>query len=582
MLPIRHMPNGSTTLLHYLRASLDRPADRIAIRFKRRRAWIELNWRDYYRSCESAGLGLAAIGVQRGDRVAILSNTRWEWAAVDMGILGLGAVTVPIYQSYKPDELEFVLRHSESSVLVLEDAAQLKKWESIARRCPSVKTVVIIDGVEGPSKNILPWDDFLKGGEKQDPQLFKNSCADTAPKDLATIVYTSGTTGEPKGVMLSHEQIMSEVEDVVNNLPISMQDSTLTFLPYAHVAGRTEMWLHLYLGFTLNFAESIDRLRTNLAEVKPTVILGVPRVFEKIYAGILTQLEGSPLRKKMFGWLNSERGFFSSMVADKLIFANIRKGLGGRLRFVVSGGAPLEKSLADFFDRAGILLLEAYGLSETTAAITLNTPANHEFGTVGAPLTDVDVQIAEDGEVLVKSKKVMIGYYKNEEATRAAFTDDGFFKTGDVGEWTAKGHLKITDRKKDLIKTSGGKYIAPQKLEGLLKMNPLISHVLIHGDRKKYVVALITLNETFAKALAKENKWVFRDFKSLAQSQEIREEVRKCVAQVNAQLASYETIKNFAILPEDFSVDSGELTPSLKVKRKVCDERYKDRIAELY
>ena len=425
MLPIRHMPNGSTTLLHYLRASLDRPADRIAIRFKRRRAWIELNWRDYYRSCESAGLGLAAIGVQRGDRVAILSNTRWEWAAVDMGILGLGAVTVPIYQSYKPDELEFVLRHSESSVLVLEDAAQLKKWESIARRCPSVKTVVIIDGVEGPSKNILPWDDFLKGGEKQDPQLFKNSCADTAPKDLATIVYTSGTTGEPKGVMLSHEQIMSEVEDVVNNLPISMQDSTLTFLPYAHVAGRTEMWLHLYLGFTLNFAESIDRLRTNLAEVKPTVILGVPRVFEKIYAGILTQLEGSPLRKKMFGWLNSERGFFSSMVADKLIFANIRKGLGGRLRFVVSGGAPLEKSLADFFDRAGILLLEAYGLSETTAAITLNTPANHEFGTVGAPLTDVDVQIAEDGEVLVKSKKVIsdIIRMKRPLAPRSPTTD---------------------------------------------------------------------------------------------------------------------------------------------------------------
>lgn len=576
------MPNGSTTLLHYLQASLERPADWTAIRFKRHRSWIELNWRDYYRSCESVGLGLAALGVQRGDRVAILANTRWEWTALDMGILGLGAVTVPIYQSYKPDELEFVLKHSESSVLVLEDASQLKKWDVIARRCPSVKAVVIIDSPEDLPKGVLSWDHFLKGGEAKDAGLFKKSCAEAGLKDLATIVYTSGTTGEPKGVMLTHEQIISEVEDVVNNLPISMKDSTLTFLPYAHVAGRTEMWLHVYLGFTLNFAESIDRLRANLAEVKPTVILGVPRVFEKIYAGILTQLEGSPLRKKMFNWLKGESGILSGLLADKLIFSNIRKGLGGRLRFVVSGGAPLEKSLADFFDRAGILLLEAYGLSETTAAITLNTPSHHEFGTVGGPLTDVDIQIAEDGEILVKSKKIMVGYYKNEEATREAFTEDGYFKTGDVGEWTRKGNLKITDRKKDLIKTSGGKYIAPQKLEGLLKMNPLISHVLIHGDRKKYVVALITLNESYAKALAKENKWAFRDFKALSQSNEIREEVRKCVAHVNSELASYETIKNFAILPEDFSIDSGELTPSLKVKRKVCDERYAARIAELY
>lgn len=573
------------TITHYLRSSLERPAHWTAIRFKRRQAWIELNWSDYYRSCESIGLGLLKLGVERGDRVAILSNTRWEWAALDMGILGIGAVTVPVYQSYRAEELEYLLNHSDVKVLVVEDKSQLKKYEAIQKKCKSVKTVVQIEPNEDLPAGVFSWDDLINRGSElakaEGADRFAQECEKAQLDDLATIVYTSGTTGEPKGVMLAHRQILSEVEDVVNVLPISPKDSTLSFLPYAHVMGRVEMWLHMYLGFTLNFAESIDKLRGNLKETRPTVILGVPRVFEKIYSGILTQLEGAPWRKKIFQVLNGSQNPLGRLAADQLIFKPIREGLGGRLRFVVSGGAPLEKSLADFFKKADVLLLEGYGLSETAAAIALNTPDNYEFGTVGAPLPDVKIMIAPDGEILVKSDKVMKGYYRDEQATKEAFKD-GYFCTGDVGEFNSLGHLKITDRKKDLIKTAGGKYIAPQKLEGMLKMHPAISNVLIHGDRKKFVVALLTLNEPYIKALAKEKNWAYRDYRHLTQLPEIREVVRKIVAQVNANLASFETIKNFSILPDDFSIDRGELTPSLKVKRKICDDRYSQEINELY
>lgn len=531
------------------------------------------------------GLALLTGGLKAGDRVAVLSNTRYEWAALDFGIMGVGGVTVPIYQSNRAEEVEFVLNHSGAKVLVLEDQSQLRKWDQIKKNCKSVETVVCIQPPTEMPAGIQSWDDWVsKGVEKyQDkPEEFSNRIKKNRLNDLASIVYTSGTTGEPKGAMITHTQIISEVEGALQAFPISQRDSTLCFLPFAHVLGRVELWLHTYVGFTLNFAESIDRLKSNLADTKPTVIIGVPRIFEKIYAGLLTQIEGHPWRKRIFEWLNNGGGgLLNRQLADVLLFKKLREGLGGRLRFVVSGGAALEPKLAAFFHKAGLLILEGYGLTETTAAITCNTPSEYKFGTVGKPMKDVEIKIAEDGEILVKSEKVMTGYYKDDESTGQVLRD-GYFYTGDVGEIDKEGYLRITDRKKDLIKTSGGKYVAPQKLEGLLKTVPLISHALIHGDRKKYVVALLTLNESYAKALAKEHNWIFRDAKALTQLPEIREVARKAVAQVNTQLASYETIKNFAILPEDFTIERGELTPSLKVKRRVCDERYKDVIEQLY
>lgn len=556
----------------------------VAIRFKRHKQWLEFTWNDYYRSAEAAALGLAALGVKAGDRVAILANTRWEWAALDFGIMGLGAVTVPIYQTNRPEEIEHILKDASVKILVLEDQAQFRKWEHIARRCPAVERVVCIQPPDGGLNGAVAWDDFTASGIDKfrgDPEFFPRAIAANRLGDLATIVYTSGTMGEPKGAMLTHRQILSEVEDLVRAYPISPADSTLSFLPYAHVLGRVELWLHTYLGFTLNFAESIDRLRANLAEVKPTVMIGVPRIFEKIYAGLMTQIEGHAWRKRVFTFLHGHRDPLRSRLGDWLIYSKLREGLGGRLRFAVSGGAPLDATLGAFFHSAGILVLEGYGLTETTAAIAVNTPSNYQFGTVGKPLKDVEIRIADDGEILVKSSKVMHGYFNNDLATSEAI-QDGYFHTGDIGQWTDRGFLRITDRKKDLIKTSGGKYVAPQKIEGLLKNNPLISHALIHGDQKKYVVALLTLNEPFAKAMARERGWMFRDFRSLTQAPEIKEALRKSIAQVNAQLASYETIKNFAVLPDDFTIERGELTPSLKVKRKVCDEKYKGVLEELY
>lgn len=564
--------------------SLERPSDWTALQFKRHKQWLTLNWKEYYRTCEAAGGALASLGVTRGDRVAILSNTRVEWAFADFGVLGLGAITIPIYQSNRAEEIEYVLHNSEPRVLILEDFSQFRKWESLAKRCKSVEHVVCMQDHADLPLGVLRWDDFLaRGVEYQNahPTHFKDAVLATTLDDIATIVYTSGTTGEPKGVVLTHNQALSEVEDITRAFPVSHKDATLSFLPYAHVLGRVELWLHAYLGFTMSFAESIERLKNNLVETRPTVMIGVPRIFEKIYAGLLAQIEGQVWRKKLFTWLNSNHGWWQDQVADRLLYAKLRAGLGGRLRFVVSGGAPLEPKLADFFRRAGLLIMEGYGLTETCACITANTPLDYAFGTVGKPLADVDIKIAADGEILVKSRKVMREYYKDPEATAKCF-QDGYFCTGDIGEFNEQGFLRVTDRKKDLIKTAGGKYVAPQRLEGLLKLNPLISHVLIHGDRRKYVVALVTVNERYLQTQARERGWSYRDHRALTQLPEVQELVRKQIAEANAQLASYETIKNFAVLPEDFTIERGELTPSMKVKRRVLDEKYKDVIEELY
>lgn len=571
-------------ITHHLLNALDRPSDWEAIRFKRHKNWLSLTWRDYYESCEAAGSGLAELGLRRGDRIAILSNTRMEWAVADFGALGLGAVVVPIYQSHRPDEIEYVLHDSKPGILIVENTAQLRKWEMISKRCKFVEQVICIQPDGDLPENTLSWDRLLSLGVKRrarEPDFFSQELQKSELDDIATIVYTSGTSGEPKGAILTHRQVLSEVEDLSRAFPISPMDSTLTFLPYAHVLGRVEMWLHTYAGFTLNFAESIDRLRDNLIETRPTVMIGVPRIFEKIYAGLLTQIEGHAVRKFAFSFLDSRRDVVSKTLANVLIYSKLRQGLGGRLRFVVSGGAPLEPTIGEFFYRAGLLILEGYGLTETTAAICANTPQSRQTGTVGRPLADVQIQLAGDGEILVKSKKVFVGYLNDEGATASAL-QDGWFRTGDIGELTPEGYLRITDRKKDLIKTAGGKYVAPQKLEGLLKLNPLISHVLIHGDRKKYIVALVTLNAAYLKQLARDNHWSYRDYRSLTQMAEVHELVRKAIAETNAGLASFETIKNFAILPDDFSVEGGELTPSLKVKRRVLDQKYADAISGLY
>lgn len=583
------------TISQSLLEAKKRPTSQVAAEFKKSKKWLTYNWQDVYDICEGLALALEDIGVQPQDRIAILSQTRVEWWLTDLAVLGMGAVTVPIYQSSTAADIAFILNNSQTKVLILEDKQQYKKWESIANLCPSVKTVITIERHDA----VLAWDDFLQTGRERAAKgsSFEQNLTKAKLDDTATILYTSGTTGQPKGVVLTHRQLVSELEDLFPLLGVSDADKTLSFLPYAHIVGRVEALGALHVGYTLAFAENIERLRLNLKEVKPTALIGVPRIFEKIYGSIITQIEAHPVKKKLFKWALSVGKDLSKArrenrtispalmsqywLADRLVFAQFREKMGGQLRFAMCGGAPLAAEIAELFHAAGILILEGYGLSETTGAITVNAPFSYEFGTVGRPFGDVEIRLAQDGEILVKSDKVMARYYENQEATDEVMSD-GFFATGDIGEWTVDGFLKITDRKKDLIKTAGGKYVAPQKLENALKLHPLISNVHIHGDQKKYIVALLTLNRQMLIDFAKKHEISYQDVAALTQHDRIRSLVRKIVADVNSQLGSYETIKAFTILLHDFSIETGELTPSLKVKRKFCDTKYKDVVNSLY
>ena len=602
---------ADTITRRFLETAKRHPA-KTAVRFPQSRSarntnWLELNWADYRKLVDSLAAGLQACGVRKGDRVAILANTRLEWAALDLAILGLGAVTVPIYPSSTLDDIAFILHDSQSKLLFVEDLSVFKKMHSVLGRESKLRRpekVVLIDSA--PASDIPSFTDATTLDEMQvlgekalkaSPSLYELAVNEVKNDDVATIIYTSGTTGRPKGVVHTHMQAFSEVSEAFPLLGVSSNDVTLTFLPFAHVLGRIEIWGHALLGFTMGFAVSIDRLKQDFREIRPTIIVAVPRIFEKIHAGILAQADISPLRRKVFDWaLETGREIsrckqekraipldiaVQYAAARKLVFDSIKERMGGRLRFAVSGGAPLSREIAEFFHAAGLLVLEGYGLTETTAAVCVNTPFDYRFGTVGKPIGDVKVQIADDGEILIKSRKVMREYLGDAESTKAVLKD-GWFHSGDIGEFDEQGHLRITDRKKDLIKTAGGKYVAPQRLEGLIKLSHYVSNVHIHGDNRKYCVALITLSWDTVSMWAKDQGLQLNSAKEASEHPKVKDLIRRAVADANAQLAPFETIKHFAILPNDFTIESGELTPSLKIKRKIVDERYMGVINALY
>lgn len=574
-----------------------------AVMYKSGDRWQELNWIVYREIVTTLAAGLQTIGVRKGDKIAIYSNTRLEWAALDLAILGLGALTVPIYQSSTPEDVEFILKDSEAKILFCENQNLFRRIESNLKKIKSIERVLCFDKDKKspPGKEKVTFlDELQTKGEtalKKSPTLYELAVREVHIKDPATIIYTSGTTGQPKGVLLTHTQVLSEVSDAFPLLGATSRDRSLSFLPYAHILGRIEVWGHALIGYTMAFAQGIDHLRTNLVEVKPTFFISVPRVFEKIYQGILQQAELNSVKSRVFHWslaVGREVGRYKMeklpvpidlalkyQLAKKLVLNLISEKMGGQLRFAISGGAPLSRSIAEFFHAIGILVLEGYGLTETTAAITVNTPFDYRFGTVGKPVGDVKIKIAEDGEILVHSKKVMKEYYHNEEATKLTIID-GWFHTGDIGELSSDNYLRITDRKKDLIKTAGGKFVAPQKLEGLLKSNQYISNVHIHGERKKYIVALITLNWDLIHDFADNHGIQIKSRNELTEHPKIKGLLRQVIAEANAHLASYESIKQFAILPTDFTIEEGTLTPSLKVKRKIVDQKYKALLDSLY
>ncbi|MGZ3770202.1 MAG: AMP-dependent synthetase/ligase [Bdellovibrio sp.] len=588
-----------TTLGPYILDMRDRNSNRVAVKFKAKGSWQEKTWAEYYKEAETVGAALLSLNIKSGDSVAIMSNTRYEWSVADLGILGIKAITVPVYQNSTAEDVEYILNNCGARILICESRGPLKIFESVKDKCPTVEKVVVLEETT-QNASVLTWPQFHKIGEeylKTHPNCYRDLCATLTPEQTATIIYTSGTTGQPKGVILTHRQAFSEVSDAYPLCGITENDISLTFLPYAHVLGRIEHWGHVFTGCTLAYAESIEKIRNNLVDIKPTFMVSVPRIFEKIYGAILAQIQTQPLKLKLFEWalsIGRKVGdhkmsgevlpldlLLKYELARKLVLGKITDAFGGRLRFAISGGAPISKDISMFFHSAGVLILEGYGLTETTGAITVNTPFNYRFGSVGRPIGEVKLRIAEDGEILVKSDKVMKEYYKNPEATKEVFTDS-WFHTGDIGEILPSGDLRITDRKKDLIKTAGGKYVAPQRLEGFLKLCPYVGYVHIHGDQKKYIVALLTLDRPSVEKLAKEKNVSYSDWNELVNSAFVKEVVRKAVADANDQLASWESIKKYAILPDEFTVEGGELTPSLKVKRKVIDQRYKDKIEELY
>ncbi|USN46367.1 MAG: long-chain fatty acid--CoA ligase [Pseudobdellovibrionaceae bacterium] len=588
------------TLLHHFLDAAHRPSHLSAFIFKRGRKWLHRSWPQVFNDVAQLSSGLSELGLKKGDHIAIWGNTRMEWALADLAGLSLGAIVVPIYANNHVDDIEYILHHCEAQFLICENSALLKKWAQVDRSRLQVKQVICMDSqCQRPEfvKTLREVSEMGADLHKNQPEALSDRCHQLSPDDAATVIYTSGTTGRPKGVLLTHRQIISEVSDVFSALNCTSQDCTLSFLPYAHIFGRVEMWGSVYAGYTLAFAESIERLKHNLRDIKPTILIGVPRIFEKLHSAIVSQSEASPWKRSAFRWatdvgqkisdhkqnrtLPSFALLTQSILAKSLVLAPVQDVLGGRLRFAVSGGAPLSREVAEFFHSLGLLVLEGYGLTETTAGVILNTPFSYRFGTIGKPIGDVQVRLAPDGELMIRSDKVMKEYFKDPEATQEAF-EDGFFKTGDIAQIDKQGFITITDRKKDLIKTAGGKYVAPQKLVSRLKISPYISNVHVHGDKRKYIVSLLTLDEAATTQYAKKKGLSFQNMSSLVTQKPIQDLIREIVAEANSHLASHETIKNYAILPTDFTVQSGELTPSLKVKRNVVDQNYATLIDELY
>jgi long-chain acyl-CoA synthetase len=549
---------------------------------------------------------LASHGVNPGDRVALMSESRPEWLIADLAILGAGAVTVPVYPTLAPQQARFILQDAGAVLAIVSDREQLAKLQDVRHLLPQLTALIVIDptGVEPPSPSVLPLAEALARGKQtleRDPAAAADLAARRAaltPADLATLIYTSGTTGEPKGVMLTHGNIVSNVHGCHGAMEKSSADVALSFLPLSHAFERTVVYSHLADGVQVVFAESIDTLPRDLARVSPTLLTAVPRVFEKMHARITeAAAAGSPLKRRLFEWAvrtglarsarEQQAGrapmppTLKDRLADRLVYSKIRARTGGRLRCIVSGSAPLPVRIAQFFAAVGMPILEGYGLTETSPVLTVNRQGALHIGTVGQALEDVELRIAPDGEILARGPNIMPGYWNRPDDT-AAVLSDGWLHTGDVGELSADGYLSITDRKKDLIVTSGGKKVAPQPLEARLKASPLVAEAIVLGDGRRFPCALFVPN---FPALQARLTALGRDTgtpEALCGREDVRALFQELVTSLNGELAQYEQIKKIALLPAEFSVAGGELTPTLKVRRRVIEERWQAVIEQIY
>ena len=561
------------------------------VMFKRQEQWQVVSARQYYGYVTSVARALRQWGIQRGDRVAILSENRPEWMIADFACVCSGIADVPIYATLTAEQTAYLLHHSGARVVFLSSLEQLRKVQSILVRT-SVEKVVIMDDVA--ELNVIPmWSILDQASVDPDPQ-FDALAHQIQPDELATLIYTSGTTGTSKGVMLSHWNLTSIALESTRQSEWKPGDLYLSFLPLSHVTARHLDYVCFLNGVTIAYCPIFDQLPQMLQEAKPTIIVGVPRVYEKVRQEV-EHRAASGIKRKIMEWAlrvgqrhmdeiirDQKPKALSWRLADKLVYSKIRAIFGGRSRLYFSGGAPLGKDMAEWFCWMGIPIAEGYGLTETSPTISVNRRDAFKVGTVGKPNDIVQVRIAEDGEILVKGPQVFKGYWNMPEETRAAFTPDGWFKTGDIGQIDSDGFLTITDRKKDLIKTSGGKFIAPQPIENALKNNVLISQAALIGDKRKYASVIISPHFPLLEDWAHANRVNFSSQQELVASNKVRDLYRGIVEDVNSKLAQYETIKKIIIVPDEFSVATGEITPTMKLKRRIIEAKYKDQIDELY
>lgn len=558
--------------------------------------WVKTSTKEYLEKANAISRGLLRLGVQKHDKIAIISsNNRTEWNITDIGVLQTGAQTVPIYPTISADDYEYILNHSESKYCFVSDQEVFDKVNSIRTKVPSLIEVFSYNEIQGCKS----WTEVLEKGKDEsnqnDVEERKNSINTT---DLATIIYTSGTTGRPKGVMLTHQNIVSNVLMSAPRVPLRAGDTRgLSFLPVCHIFERMILYLYQYYGISIYFAESIEKMSDNLKEVKPHVMTAVPRLLEKVYDKIYAKgSDLSGIKKKLFFWA-IELGLkyepygangwwyeFQLKIARKLIFSKWQEGLGGQLELMVSGSAALQPRLTRVFAAAGIPIMEGYGLTETSPVISVNDQNNRGFkiGTVGRVLEGVEVKIAEDGEILCKGPNVMIGYYKDQEKTDEAL-QDGYFHTGDIGEIDANGFLRITDRKKEMFKTSGGKYVAPQVLENTFKQSRFIEQIMVIGDGEKMPAAFIQPNYDFVKEWAKlKGITIGTTEAEISANPDVKQRIEEEVNELNKKFGNWEQVKKIELTPDIWSIDAGHLTPTMKLKRKIIREKYQYLYDKIY
>ncbi|HEY4181583.1 MAG TPA: long-chain fatty acid--CoA ligase [Kofleriaceae bacterium] len=596
----------STSIAQLLAKRVKETPDREAYRYPvgDSSEWRSMTWKQSYERVKAIAAGLLSLGLKREERVGILCNTRVEWVLADMGILSAGGATTTVYPSSTAEESEYILHDSETRFTFAEDVGQLKKLVAKKTGLAMLEKIILIDGaVPAEQKEwVLTLADLEALGAKhmeKEPKSVDDALAGIKGEHLATLIYTSGTTGKPKGVRLLHE-CWAYCADAIDSIKLwHADDVQFLWLPLSHSFGKVLVAGHIASGSVTAIDGRVPKVIENLAVVRPTIMAAVPRIFEKAYNKIIERGNAPGYKGMIFKWALGVGKEVSQLrqkgkqpsgllalkfkLADRAVLSNVKKVFGGRLKFCISGSAPLNRDIAEFFHACDILILEGYGLTESSAASFCNRPTKYAFGTVGFPMPGTECKLApEDGEILIRSPGIMDGYHNLPDETKEALTADKWLKTGDIGEVDARGFLKITDRKKDLIKTSGGKYIAPQHLEGKVKTAcPLVSNVVVHGDQRNFVTALITLDAPETEKWGKEHG-ISGGYDAIVKSDDVKKYIKSCIDIANKDLARYETIKNFQILPKDLTIEEGELTPSLKVKRKVVEKKYAALLDKMY